>query len=87
MRYDRVEFDVGGTSDQTQQKAFSLGMSYTLNENVSLRAEAHRNRGLAIAYFEYLASNPAGALDPVEVPSDARSVSWGLSVNFSCEDL
>jgi hypothetical protein len=83
VRYDRIEFETGGNSDQTSQRVLTLGLTYGLNDNVSLRAEAHRNRGFAIAYLEYLSSNPGGTLDPAESPDDESTTSWGVSVNFA----
>jgi hypothetical protein len=83
VRFDQVDFELGGTTDQTRQNVVSIGMTYSLNDNVSLRAEVHRNDGLAIEYLDYLSSNPGVPLDPADAPSDDDANTWGLSVNFA----
>lgn len=81
VRYDTIKFGEGSSND-TKQTTYTLGVTYKLNDNVALRLEGHRSNGYALAYGGWLASSPGGTPDPAEAPSKQRSNALGISINF-----
>ncbi|MBI2749275.1 MAG: hypothetical protein HYX43_08065 [Burkholderiales bacterium] len=81
VRFDRATLN-RNTAHERNQKTSAVGLSYKVNDGVSLRLEGLSHRGVALPYSEWLGSSPGAALDSSTAPVASSWKTYGLSLNF-----